>query len=281
MVIISALPRRDLKLQFRLLFNRCFWLLLVMACGMPGHLVAADTASPNTFLIWDNLSKTTNVPVGLAAAHLTFSFTNVSTGDVTITNVRPSCGCTTAQLPKLPWAIAAGTNGQIGVTVNLAGKSGTLVKTVRVSSDKAMDTLMVTITLVPLPGTPDPERMENLNMATADRQAVFKGNCASCHLTPGEGKSGKALFDAVCAICHESEHRATMVPDLQHLNVPTDPDFWHTWITYGKPGSLMPAFSVTQGGPLTEAQVTSLTNYLATSIPSKSPLPPGHRAPPK
>jgi cytochrome c5 len=39
-----------------------------------------------------------------------------------------------------------------------------------------------------------------------DRQAVFKGDCASVPIAkPGEGKYGQALYDAVCAVCHEAE----------------------------------------------------------------------------
>ena len=41
-------------------------------------------------------------------------------------------------------------------------------------------------------------------IAKADRQAIFKADCATCHAKPGEGKYGKALYDAVCAICHEA-----------------------------------------------------------------------------
>ena len=89
-------------------------------------------------------------------------------------------------------------------------------------------------------------------MSKADRQAVFHGECATCHVKPGQGKYGKLLYDADCAICHEGEHRATMVPDLHALKVPTNVEFWQTWISHGKPGSLMPAFSTADGGPLSD-----------------------------
>ena len=69
---------------------------------------------------------------------------------VAILNVHPSCGCTTAQLPPLPWTLAPGTNGQINVTVNIAGKSGTLFKTLNVSTDKGSKILMLKIVIAPL-----------------------------------------------------------------------------------------------------------------------------------
>jgi cytochrome c553 len=226
-------------------------------------------------LAWDGTMKETNVAANAATADFVFSFTNISASPVVISNVHPSCGCTTAKLPPLPWTIAPGTNGQIGVTVNLAGKSGTIFKTVNVSTDKGSKMLMVKITIPP-PGTStltDADRARGMAMAKVDRQAVFHGDCATCHEKPGEGKYGKALFDAVCAVCHEAKNRATMVPDLHALKTPTNLEFWQIWIEHGKPGSLMPAFSTTDGGPFSDMQIASLASYLNTAIPSHVPPP--------
>jgi mono/diheme cytochrome c family protein len=199
----------------------------------------------------------------------------VSPGNVVILNVHTSCGCTTAQLPPLPWTISAGTNSQIGVSVNFAGKSGTLLKTVTVTSDKGTQTLMVKINILPPvgPTMTDADRVHGIEMSKADRQAVFHDDCAACHVKSGQGKYGKLLFDADCAICHEGEHRASMVPDLHALKVPTNIEFWQTWISHGKPGTLMPAFATAEGGPLTDMQIASLANYLAATIPSQVPPP--------
>ena len=223
-------------------------------------------------LAWDNTMKETNAPADASNANFVFSFTNVSPGNVVILNVHTSCGCTTAQLPPLPWTLPAGTNGQIGVNVNFAGKSGTLLKTVTVTADKGTQTLMVKINILP----PKPrtlsaaDRERGIEVSKADRQAVFRGDCATCHVKPGQGKYGMLLYDADCAICHEGEHRASMVPDLQALKVPTNVEFWQTWISHGKPGSLMPAFSTAEGGPLTDMQIASLASYLAAKIPSQA-----------
>ena len=191
---------------------------------------------------------------------------------VVVTEVKPSCGCTTAQLPRLPWTLAPGTNSQIGVTVNLAGKFGTIVKAVTVRTDQGWLDLVVEINIVPVVMKPltQAELERQMAIAKVDRQAVFKGSCATCHMTPGEGRFGPELFKADCAICHES-HRATMVPDLHNLKVFTNVDFWRTWISHGKPGSLMPAFSAADGGPLDDMQIESLSQYLAATIPSKVP----------
>jgi mono/diheme cytochrome c family protein len=241
---------------------------------VPDTSHASEALATNT-LVWDSTSKETNATADAGNAHFVFSFTNVSAGNVVILNVRPSCGCTTAQLPPLPWIIPAGTNGQIGAIVNFAGKSGTLLKTMTVTSDKGFQTLMLKITILPsvVPTQSEADRARALEMAKADRQAVFRGDCAACHVKPGEGKYGKPLYDAVCAICHESKTRASMVPDLHNIKTPTNVDFWQTWTAHGKAGSLMPAFSTADGGPLSDMQIASLAGYLNMTIPSQ-PVPP-------
>jgi mono/diheme cytochrome c family protein len=114
----------------------------------------------------------------------------------------------------------------------------------------------------------------------ADRQAVFKGSCVTCHVEPardaaGHEKMSKDLYVAVCGICHEAEHQASFVPNLHRLPEPTNAEFWKNWIMHGKPGTLMPAFAKTDGGILSEAQTESLVQYLTATIPSH-PAPPAN-----
>ena len=111
---------------------------------------AKTCTASDAFLNWDSKTKATNITAGASEAHFTFSFTNVSSKYVTIVSVRPSCGCTTAKLPPLPWVITPGTNGQIGIKVTTAGKSGTLSKTITVGTDKDSETLSVKIIIGPL-----------------------------------------------------------------------------------------------------------------------------------
>lgn len=114
-----------------------------------------------------------------------------------------------------------------------------------------------------------------MKAALADRQAVFKNDCATCHLTPTVGRTGEALFRAGCAICHEAPHRATMVPDLRALKVQPTRDYWVQAIAHGKPGSLMPAFAESEGGPLTQSQIDSLADYLTENmkqVPAVTPV---------
>ncbi len=257
----------------------------------------SDPLSDST-LRWDATMKTTNVPADTANAHFIFYFTNVAVqvdrtaktnadGEVlwmtngmtplpvTILDVHPSCGCTTAQLPPLPWTLPPGANSRIGVTVNLAGKYGTVVKSVTVSTDQGTRDLIVQIMIRPpvIPVLTDAERIQQMAIAKADRQAVFKNDCANCHEKHGEYKYGQALYVADCAICHDAKNRASMVPDLHSLKVPTNDEFWRTWINHGKPGTFMPAFSSADGGPLSDMQIASLAAYLNSAIPSKVPQP--------
>jgi mono/diheme cytochrome c family protein len=220
---------------------------------------------PDGVLAWDGTTKETNVTENTTAAHFVFNFTNISTNPVVILSVRPSCGCTTTKLPQLPWTLVPGTNGQMDATVNLAGKSGTLYKSLAVYTDRGSKTLLLKITILPfvMPKMSEADRARNVKIAAADRQAVFKGECASCHVQRGDGKYAQALYEADCAICHESEPRATMVPDLHALKTPTNFEFWRIWIAHGKPGSLMPAFSTVDGGPLSDMQINSLASYLS------------------
>jgi mono/diheme cytochrome c family protein len=199
--------------------------------------------------------------------------TNSVAQPVTIGTVHPSCGCTTAQLPPLPWTLLPGTNGQIGVTVNLAGKFGTVTKTVHVGTDRGSRDLIVQIAILPQDNKPltDAELARQMAIAKVDRQAVFKNDCATCHMNRGQYKYGKELYDADCGICHEAEHRASMVPDLHSLKVATNEDFWRTWIAHGKAGSFMPAFATSDGGPLSDIQIASLAAYLSSAIPSRVP----------
>jgi mono/diheme cytochrome c family protein len=225
-------------------------------------------------LAWDETTKALDATNEQESAKFVFSFTNISTGTVVIMDAHGSCSCTTTELPQKPWILPAGTNGQIGATVDLRGKMGTLFKTVTVTTDHGRKDLILRINI--LPPSParelsDAERAAGMAASKVDRQAVFKGECASCHVKKVDGKYGQQLFDALCAICHEAKNRATMVPDLANLQIPTSDEFWRTWITAGKAGSLMPAFAQSQHGPLNDLQIASLAAYLNAIHPSKVP----------
>ena len=236
---------------------------------------AAAAQDPNS-LKWSAESIDYNAKAGEQSAPFTFFVTNVSTAEVSINSLRTSCGCTVAQLPTTPYKLLPGSNVPINVTMDLRGKSGSVTKTVSVDSSAGFKSLLVKVNMPaePAPATagtpaaaPGMDRAKNIQSALADRQAVFKGDCVSCHVDKGKGNMGQELYAASCGICHDAEHRAAMVPDLKVPRTQRDLAFWQKWIMEGKPGTMMPAFAQIHGGPLTQEQIDSLTVYLFQNYP--------------
>jgi mono/diheme cytochrome c family protein len=237
----------------------------------PVQLPPAAGPLPAGVLAFDSESKEYTTKSGEIIASYVFNLTNVSPDEVVISYVQTSCGCTTAQLPPMPWKLAAGGTGQIPINMNVQGKSGTVLKTVTLHTDKGQKVLMVKANI------PQPEaqlmtaldRERNQLLAKTDPQAIFKGDCARCHVQPVIGKVGKELYTAACGICHDAEHRATMVPDLYNLPNDTSADYWKLMVTHGKPNTLMAAFAQSQGGPLSDMQIASLVDYLVATMPAQ------------
>ena len=257
------------------------------AAGTNGQVVTPSVYVPsmsqmneplaNGVFAWNSLVQTTNAAFNLDQVHFVIGFTNVSGDKVAILDVKPSCGCTTAEVPAIPWMIPAGDSEKIPVTINIESKFGTLTKFVHIATDKGEKDVYFQINIMPPPAMTNltaEQRAAGIEVAKIDRQAVFRGDCATCHVQNGQGRYGVALFQADCAICHEANPRASMVPDLHNLKVPTNDAFWRTWIAHGKPGSFMPAFAQSDGGPLSDMQIASLAAYLDYAIPPHIPPPP-------
>ncbi len=243
---------------------------------------AAPTADPKS-LVFDAESKEFNAKQGDTAAPFTFHVTNTSQQVISINRLTTSCGCTVAQLPSSPYALGAGSNVAINVNLDLRGKLGTITKSVSVDSAAGFKSLTVKA-VIPTPPNADPtaavaaaatpamnDRAKNIQAALNDRQAIFKGDCRTCHVDKGIGKVGKELYDADCGVCHDAEHRAAMVPDLKVPRTQRDLAFWVKWVTEGKPGTMMPAFGTAHGGPLSPEQADSLAIYLYQTLPKTPP----------
>jgi cytochrome c553 len=236
---------------------------------MPAPAAKPATAADSHPLVWDNTNKTESPKTNEEFATFKFHVTNTSEEPVLIVDAHPSCGCTVPQLPRTPWIMPPHTTDELVVSINLAGKIGQFFKTVTITpSNFPPQILMLTVNM---PNSPEADRMRNQMLAAADRQAVFKNDCAQCHLEPAKGKMAKELYVAACGICHDptAHPRAGMVPNLKALNHPTDYEFWKTYIQHGKPGTLMPAFSTAEGGPLTDEQIESLSKLLTQVYPSQ------------
>ena len=194
-----------------------------------------------------------------------FPFSNSGTEPVLINEIKTSCGCVEPLAPELPWVIVPGVAEVLEVKVNIRGKKGTFQQSLEVRTQNTSTELVIKVEIedpVHRPMTVE-ERNGNLAKSQADRQAIFKGDCIECHVKPTHRKYGMTLYESACGICHESEQRASVVPDLKDRIKNENPEYWRQWITKGKEGGLMPGFAASEGGPLSGSQVSTLINHIA------------------
>lgn len=237
--------------------------------------VSAQTVPPPTPaphpLAWEAMEHSVNVKEGAGAVEFEYKVRNQSDRPVTIAELRPSCGCTTAEMPATPWTLGPGARGSFRATVDLQGKHGKFSKVIHVMSSAGVQMLSF---VVNIPDDPDASRRQrNQAAAFGNRQAVFHGTCAACHVTPTVGQTGEALFHTACGICHSASPRAAMVPDLLSPREPRDAAYWRRWISEGKEASLMPAFAQDKGGPLTAQQIETLVAYALQRLPTQPAKP--------
>ncbi len=228
-------------------------------------LLVSLPSSAQTFtdpLAFDATHKRILARFGESNAVVSFTVTNVSRMPVVIHDIVPSCGCSVANFPAKPWPLPPRTRGAFSVSTDVRGKSGSLLKTVVVQTSVGARQVTYQIDIQE-PADPA-DRARNQLLAKADPKAIFQGDCARCHVAPARGLLGRELFDTACGICHDAPHRATMVPDLRNLKKPTPREYWLAWIAHGKPGTLMPGFSVQAGGFLSDVQMETLANYCAS-----------------
>jgi mono/diheme cytochrome c family protein len=237
----------------------------------PAAPVVNNPVIPNyPTLVFDAETKQYDAKPGEMAAPFTFNLTNVWTNEILITQVHASCGCTTAKLPSTPWHIPPGGSGEVKAQVNLAGKMGLVVKQLTFFTSVGNRIVTLKVNIPPLgtglEGMSAADRKAAMSRAQADPLAIFRGDCAKCHVDKGMKTVGQDLYAADCGICHESSHRDSAVPDLHALKHPTSLEYWKAMITFGKPHTMMPGFAAAQGGPLSDEQIASLASYLNRTI---------------
>ncbi len=240
-------------------------LAAVGAGGWAAEKTPGATVTPRP-LEWDALEKSVTPTVGVGETVFEFKASNRGTQTVEVIEARPSCGCTIVDLPETPWRLAPGASGTLRAKVDFRGKHGMFRKAVQVQTSAGSQTLILTVNI---PEAGEAERRRNQELAAANRQAVFRGDCARCHAEPAAGKRGQELFFAVCTVCHLAPLRASMVPDLLEPKESRDAADWRKWIGEGKDGTLMPAFAAAQGGPLTGEQIESLVAYALERLPTE------------
>jgi len=100
----------------------------------PGELPASTIA-------WEADTREHIIQTGETNALFTFQFTNVSAGDVTLYEVRPSCECTTVHLPSLPWKLTPGEIGRFDANVDLQNKTNSFTRSIQIESSHGSKTL--------------------------------------------------------------------------------------------------------------------------------------------
>lgn len=110
-------------------------------------LVTADGLLAS--LKWESVEVSQAVDPASAEATASFPFKNDGMASVTITEVKASCGCTTAGLEKKTYA--PGESGVIKATLHIGARQGLQSTTIRVMTDQADEkpTVLTMKTLIP------------------------------------------------------------------------------------------------------------------------------------
>ncbi len=169
-----------------------------------------------------------------------------------IGTITPSCGCTAAEMKSKE--ILPGKSAKLEISLDTRGKSGDVYKNILITSnDPAQPEFNVEVHAfveAPLHGT----------FKIGDD--LFSGSCKSCHYDRAGNKTGGRLYMAVCSFCHgmTGEGHKGSGPSLQTAMPENSLRYW---IEKGKKGTAMAGFAKTEGGPLTEEQITSLVRFIS------------------
>jgi hypothetical protein len=90
-------------------------------------------ATAQAALVWEKTELELNPTLGAPNAVGVFKYENKGDTPVHFKAVRPSCGCTTAALPKND--VAPGEKGEITATFNIGDRTGLQTKTITVETD--------------------------------------------------------------------------------------------------------------------------------------------------
>jgi cytochrome c553 len=178
--------------------------------------------------------------------------------------VEPSCGCTVPSISQQ--VVAPGDFARISVVLDTSLKLGKIRKKLTLYSNDAKRPQLPLFLI----GKAEPGKMAGhapIAMVSRDRLALFKGNCASCHVQQGVGKTGQALFVADCAMCHGLNAQGNLPSGPSLLKGSGDDEHEMDRLTHviaqgSAHNTQMPPFSSQNGGPLNQAQIDSLIVFL-------------------
>ncbi|MCS7185057.1 MAG: DUF1573 domain-containing protein, partial [bacterium] len=128
-----------------------------------------------------------------------FVVINKGTQDLVIKNLRTDCGCTVAGVEKS--VLKPLESSKIKVNYDTTGKIGDALKYIYIDSNDPEKPIYI----VKLVGIVKP--MDHPDGVIVDSSKLLEGSCKSCHLDRGIGKRGQALYNSICAMCHEHKTR--------------------------------------------------------------------------
>jgi hypothetical protein len=107
-----------------------------------GALTLLVVASAPAALVFEKTELDVKPEIGASKVNAVFKYENKGETPVHIKAVKPTCGCTTAALPKND--VAPGEKGEITATLDIGDRTGVQVKTVTVETDdpKAPQTVL-------------------------------------------------------------------------------------------------------------------------------------------
>jgi len=201
--------------------------------------------------------------------NVNFAFKNTGEGELKILDVEPSCGCTVVD--KLKSSYAAGEGDEVKAVLDAEDKFGIIRKEITVKTNDPNKEEIVLILEANVIEHPNKEKMAAMRAAAGENASIFKGECRSCHVDRGVGKSAKELYTASCQMCHgpaakkdDKQHPGNLFTKEYLAAIPEA--LLQKYIAEGTPNEkkkgMMPGFQTDFGGPLTQDQVSSLTAYL-------------------
>jgi mono/diheme cytochrome c family protein len=196
-------------------------------------------------------------------------------GDAPVTGLKleASCGCTVVEVFKN--ALQPGESATVKVSTDPIGKSGPISKKIYIeylyggkSRLMVYEIRMLIRAKVEGHGTSEAFGTTEAGEAAAIRDMggkLFGAKCAGCHAAPAEGKTGDELFKAVCGHCHGQNAQGATAAGFNRLDwlKAYDRSQSERVIREGRRGTggVMPGFSKSHGGPLSDEQVESLLKF--------------------
>lgn len=191
---------------------------------------------------------------GVKVEHV-FNLTNEGTALLRIGKLRTNCECTVATVKNAK--LKPGESTELKVVMDTTMKIRDTEKTVKISSNDP-DHPSITVSIIAFI---DPHK----GLTSSDSAKIFKGKCATCHVMQGKGLMSDDLFFADCVMCHQFRPKPGHVVGgplaPRNYDDPAVADFVKRATSFGT-SHAMPGFLDKVGGPLSEAQIDSIVEFL-------------------